>query len=96
MKKLTHPTHTMCAAVATSYLVVLAGCATGHQRGDRPGLEQSRLVDLTHSFGAETIVWPTEQGFRLVVQQAGETSSGYYYASNRLELAEHGGTHIDA
>ena len=29
-------------------------------------------------------------------QQAGETSGGYYYASNRLEMAEHGGTHIDA
>lgn len=29
-------------------------------------------------------------------QQEGETPSGYYYASNRLEMAEHGGTHIDA
>jgi hypothetical protein len=28
--------------------------------------------------------------------QAGETPGGYYYASNRLEMAEHGGTHIDA
>ena len=83
------------------WLVVLcvlvgAGCAAGHSRLDRPAWEQSRLIDLTHSFGADTIVWPTEQDFRLVLQQAGETPGGYYYASNRLEMAEHGGTHIDA
>ncbi|MEI8016357.1 MAG: cyclase family protein [Nitrospira sp.] len=54
------------------------------------------MIDLTHSFGADTIMWPTEHDFRLVVQQEGETSGGYYYASNRLEIAEHGGTHIDA
>jgi kynurenine formamidase len=93
MKKLTH---TMYAAIGTSCLVVLAGCAAGHQHGDRLRWDQARVVDLTHSFGSETIVWPTEQDFRLVVQQAGETPGGYYYASNRLELAEHGGTHIDA
>jgi kynurenine formamidase len=83
------------------WLVVLcvlvgAGCVAGHSRFDRPVWEQSRLIDLTHSFGADTIVWPTEQDFRLVLQQAGETPGGYYYASNRLEMAEHGGTHIDA
>ena len=79
-------------------LSVLAGtgCVAGRPQLDRPGWEQSRLIDLTHSFGADTIVWPTEQDFRLVLQQAGETPGGYYYASNRLEMAEHGGTHIDA
>ena len=84
-----------------SSLVVLcllagAGCVAGHSRLDRLAWEQSRLIDLTHSFEADTIVWPTEQDFRLVTQQAGETMGGYYYASNRLEMAEHGGTHIDA
>jgi kynurenine formamidase len=73
-----------------------AGCAAGHSRLDRLAWEQSRFIDLTHSFGADTIVWPTEQDFRLVLQQAGEAPGGYYYASNRLEMAEHGGTHIDA
>src|SRR6266545_1306098 len=85
----------------SGWLVVLcvlagAGCAAGHSRLDHLAWEQSRLIDLTHSFGADTIVWPTEQDFRLVVQQEGETPGGYYYASNRLEMAEHGGTHIDA
>jgi kynurenine formamidase len=84
-----------------SWLVVLCmlagvGCAASHPRLDRLAWEQSRLIDLTHAFGSDTIVWPTEQNFRLVVQQAGETPGEYYYASNRLEMAEHGGTHIDA
>jgi kynurenine formamidase len=73
-----------------------AGCTAGHTRHDHLAWEQSRLIDLTHSFGEATIVWPTEQDFQLVLQQAGETAGGYYYASNRLEMAEHGGTHIDA
>ena len=77
-------------------LLAGAGCVAGHSRLDRLAWEQSRFIDLTHSFGADTIVWPTEQDFRLVFQQAGETPGGYYYASNRLEMAEHGGTHIDA
>ena len=71
-------------------------CTAGHSRLDHAAWEQSRLIDLTHSFGADTIVWPTEEDFRLVLQQAGVTPDGYYYASNRLEMAEHGGTHIDA
>ena len=97
---------TNCAWVGVGYhsagwFVVLcmlagAGCASSHGRLDSLVLEQSRLIDLTHSFGANTIVWPTEQDFRLVLQQAGEMPGGYYYASNRLEMAEHGGTHIDA
>ena len=77
-------------------LLVGAGCAAGPSQIDRLAWEQSWLIDLTHAFGADTIVWPTEQGFRLILQQAGETPGGYYYASNRLEMAEHGGTHIDA
>ena len=77
-------------------LLTAVGCAAGHSRFDRSTWEQLRFIDLTHSFETDTIVWPTEQDFRLILQQAGETPGGYYYASNRLEMAEHGGTHIDA
>lgn len=82
--------------LVVSLLLASAGCIVSQPRLNYPTLEHSRLIDLTHAFGTDTIVWPTEQDFRLVVQQEGETPSGYYYASNRLELAEHGGTHIDA
>lgn len=75
--------------------IVSAGCVGDGQVG-RIAWEQSRIIDLTHSFGGETIVWPTEQDFKLVVQHAERTELGYYYSSNRIEMPEHGGTHIDA
>lgn len=55
-----------------------------------------RWVDLTHSFDAATIYWPTEKGFQLERGNNGPTPRGYYYAANRFTTAEHGGTHLDA
>lgn len=90
------PTRTMGALTVALCVAASVGCAAGIAQLDRVDWEKSQLVDLTHSFGADTIVWPTEQDFRLVVQQAGGTPGGYYYSSNRIEMPEHGGTHIDA
>jgi kynurenine formamidase len=88
--------HQLAGRLVVLSVLANAGCMAGSTQPDRLAWEQSRLIDLTHAFGTDTIVWPTEQDFRLVVQQAGEMPAGYYYASNRLEMAEHGGTHIDA
>ena len=64
---------------------------------ERLGLLLSgKLIDLTHSFEASTIYWPTEQDFRFEQGNNGVTPKGYYYAANRFATAEHGGTHIDA
>ncbi len=61
-----------------------------------PAVPQN-LVDLSHSYAADTIYWPTDtQGFVLETLAAGMTEGGYYYAANRFSTAEHGGTHIDA
>ena len=68
----------------------------GPSQRDRHAWSRSRFIDLTYAFWVDTILWPTEQNFQLVVQQAGEMPGRYYYASNRLEMAEHGGTHINA
>ena len=87
--------HTASMLIAILGLVVNAGCAAAH-RDNHLVWEHSRIVDLTHSFGSDTIVWPSEQDFKLVVQHTEDTAGGYYYASNRMELPEHGGTHIDA
>lgn len=76
-------------------LVMGFGCASDHPR-NHMAWEQTRIIDLTHSFASDTIVWPTERDFKLVVQHAEHTELGYYYSSNRIEMAEHGGTHIDA
>ncbi len=54
------------------------------------------MIDLTHTFDAKTIYWPTEDGFKLLPEANGVTEQGYYYAANRFMCAEHGGTHIDA
>jgi kynurenine formamidase len=60
------------------------------------GLLDGQVVDLSHPFDADTIYWPTEQGFRFERGNNGLTAKGYYYAANRFATAEHGGTHLDA
>ena len=87
--------HRVTVGIVALCMLGSTGCAV-HNQGYRSSLEQSRFVDLTHSFGSDTIVWPTEQDFKLIVQHAEDAAGGYYYASNRVEMPEHGGTHIDA
>ncbi|HMS83331.1 MAG TPA: cyclase family protein [Nitrospira sp.] len=88
-------THLASMVIAALCFISGIGCVASPQHGQFTW-EQSRIVDLTHSFGADTIVWPTENEFKLIVQHAEHTAGEYYYASNRMELPEHGGTHIDA
>lgn len=59
-------------------------------------LPKGGIVDLSHSYDAKTIFWPTESGFVLEKEYDGETDNGYYYRSYRFSSPEHGGTHIDA
>jgi kynurenine formamidase len=61
-----------------------------------PIIDEQKVVDLTHTFDASTIYWPTEKGFDLEKRPAGKTQGGYWYEANRFETAEHGGTHMDA
>jgi kynurenine formamidase len=57
---------------------------------------QGELVDLSHPYDAETIVWPTSERFRLEKAFEGVTPEGVYYSANNFFAAEHGGTHLDA
>src|SRR5437867_424525 len=59
-------------------------------------LPKGAIVDLSHSYDAKTIFWPTESGFVLEPEHNGLTDKGYYYRSNKFSAPEHGGTHIDA
>ncbi len=54
------------------------------------------LLDLTHSFGEETIYWPTNKPFHWEKTDWGTTAAGYWYASANFSASEHGGTHMDA
>jgi kynurenine formamidase len=59
-------------------------------------LPPGEIVDLSHAYDAQTIVWPTSDRFRLERTFDGLTPQGFYYAANNLFTAEHGGTHLDA
>jgi kynurenine formamidase len=57
-----------------------------------------QLLDLTHSFNAQTIYWPSNPpaSFRLEQLARGQQPGGYFYSANAFSSAEHGGTHLDA
>ena len=55
-----------------------------------------RIVDLTHAYDADTVYWPTADGFELTIDFKGMTDGGWYYEANTFRTAEHGGTHLDA
>ena len=60
-------------------------------------LSKSELVDLTHSFNAQTVYWPTSPArFKLDELFYGTTPGGFFYSSYMLSTPEHGGTHLDA
>jgi kynurenine formamidase len=59
-------------------------------------LAGSELVDLSHTYDASTIFWPTAETFALQKVADGDTPAGFYYAANNFAGSEHGGTHIDA
>ena len=86
-------------------LLLLAACAPppSSQPGDTappepaPLAAPAHLVDLTHTFGEDTLYWPTDtHGFGHEMLFAGPTEKGYYYSAGRFSGAEHGGTHLDA
>jgi kynurenine formamidase len=55
-----------------------------------------RIIDLTYSFDADSVYWPTAETFKLETDAEGMTEKGYYYSAYRYSAAEHGGTHLDA
>jgi kynurenine formamidase len=77
------------------FLIALLAGACAQPRGADP-FANSTLVDLSHAFDADTVFWPTEEGFVLERGFAGRTPGGYWYEANRFRSAEHGGTHLDA
>jgi kynurenine formamidase len=59
-------------------------------------IDPAKVVDLTHTYDANTIYWPTEKGFQWEKEVWGQTAGGYFYSSARFASAEHGGTHLDS
>jgi kynurenine formamidase len=82
----------MLAAIRVLVACALVACTAAAP--DPPG--ETLLIDLTHAFDAETLYWPTEEGFVREPGFAGRSEGGYWYAAGRFRAAEHGGTHLDA
>jgi kynurenine formamidase len=58
-------------------------------------LDTDRLVDLGHPYDADTVSWPGGPAFEHGAE-AGEDDQGLWYATGRMSLSEHSGTHLDA
>ena len=59
-------------------------------------IDDSKLVDLTHTFDDKTVNWPTAKPFVWHKESWGPAAGGYWYASGSFEASEHLGTHIDS
>ena len=84
----------MSRSVFAILLVLVSACGREGRTAATAGAQ--RLVDLSHEYAADSIFWPTAEGFKLDVVSDGMTPQGYYYAANNFSGAEHGGTHLDA
>ena len=60
-------------------------------------LENYELVDLSHSYGENTLYWPTSPtAFEKEQLAYGISEGGWFYSAYSICTPEHGGTHIDA
>jgi kynurenine formamidase len=76
-------------------LVLILGLLGGCSRA-ADTFPAGEIIDLSHTYDATTIFWPTADAFRLDKVADGVTEGGYYYAANNFFTSEHGGTHLDA
>ena len=92
-------------AILAAALLAAAGCArvaespseTVPEPGATFDLAVAEIVDLSHTYGEDTLYWPTSPSkFELEVLSHGMTEGGFFYAANSLSTPEHGGTHLDA
>jgi kynurenine formamidase len=60
------------------------------------GIDDNKLVDLTHTMDDRAVHWPTAKPFIWHKDAWGRTQAGYWYASASFEVSEHLGTHIDS
>src|SRR5688500_7595265 len=79
-----------------AFLSLLILCACTTSRG--VDLASAELVDLTHTYDAETLYWPSSPPAHFEMKELayGRTPGGYFYSSYAICTPEHGGTHLDA
>lgn len=77
-------------------LCVLCDLCGGIASPQAPSLPESKLLDLTHPFDADTVYWPTARPFHWEKETWGPSPGGYFYAAGRFQMSEHVGTHLDS
>ena len=70
---------------------LLSACASSAD-----AVEESKIIDLTYPFSAETHHWPTAKPFYFEKVAEGRAPGGYWYSSYNYGGSEHVGTHLDA
>ncbi|XP_071952984.1 isatin hydrolase-like [Antedon mediterranea] len=73
-----------------SITVALQFCFVSCYHGDK-----NVIIDLSYSYDEETLFWPGSDRFVHTIVQRGPTGV-FWYESNKFEMGEHSGTHIDA
>jgi kynurenine formamidase len=58
--------------------------------------KQGKILDMTYTFGEDSIYWPTGKPFKSNKIFWDIHDRGWWYASNDYSANEHGGTHVDA
>jgi kynurenine formamidase len=89
-------TRLLLSVLSVGVLSLTAGCAGTRPQLPPAAIDSRKVVDLSYSFGPDTIYWPTAESFTLERVHYGPTDQGYWYAANNMCMAEHGGTHMDA
>lgn len=87
-------------ALTIGWLGWMISCAPPEEATAPPGLRVLagvRMIDLSHTYDAETLYWPTSpSAFELTEIANGPAEGGYFYSAYTFSTPEHGGTHMDA
>lgn len=86
-----------CSTIILLWCALAASPVTARNPSSCAGLSvpTEKLIDLSHSFNNRTIFWSDDAEFRLNISRRGSTPEDWYQ-SDVVELATHGGTHLDA
>ncbi|XP_033724650.1 isatin hydrolase-like isoform X2 [Pecten maximus] len=60
------------------------------------GCYSLKMVDLSYELDSGTITWPSNPRFNMSIMHRGFWTTHLWLENNRIDLAEHTGTHIDA
>jgi kynurenine formamidase len=85
----------LAAGLLAGALPGAARAAAAEPRAEKRTVVADNVIDLTHPLSPAFPIWPSPTNFPIKVTNATTVAKDGYY-SNRWELVEHHGTHLDA